>query len=72
MRSESNKMNQPNENLINFERTWKNVICLNPAHDTLSFRTNREGDIKCTICQNLMVTEVPMKNFVLYRDIDNK
>lgn len=56
------------EDLINRERTWRNVICLNTKHDTLSFRTNRIGDINCPICQELMVTEVKFQNLVVGED----
>lgn len=47
-----------NENLINKERTWKTVICLNPSHETLKFKTNDIGDIKCPTCKATMIVEI--------------
>lgn len=44
--------------LINRERTWKEVICLNPGHQTVKFDTNDTGTIKCPICKSPMVVFV--------------
>lgn len=56
---ESNDMHEHSDkDLINKERTWKNVICLNPDHDTMEFRTNRIGNIHCPICDMIMVVVV--------------
>ena len=47
-----------NLQLINTERTWRWVICINPKHETIRFRTNEVGNIECPICLTLMVTEI--------------
>jgi hypothetical protein len=51
-------LKEPKEDLINRERTWRTIICLNPEHDTLRFSTNETGNIPCPVCEELMVTEV--------------
>jgi hypothetical protein len=50
-------MNKPND-LINYDRTYRTMICLNPNHDTFKYITNKVGDIKCSICDALMVVLV--------------
>jgi len=42
--------------MINKDRTWRDIICLNPTHSTVTFRTNQTGRINCPICTNAMVT----------------
>lgn len=47
------------KNLINKDKTWRYMVCLNPNHNlTIRLRTNEIGDIKCPICESLMVVEV--------------
>ena len=46
------------EDLINYDRTWRTMICINPDHETLKFNTNKVGNIKCPICDHLMIKEV--------------
>lgn len=46
------------QDLINYEKTWKTVICINPDHATVKFETNEIGDIRCPLCNFTMVTEV--------------
>lgn len=46
------------QSLINKDRTWKTVLCFNPNHETVRFETNEIGDIKCPICESLMVCEI--------------
>jgi hypothetical protein len=48
----------PKDSLINYERTRRIIICINPAHETIRFVTNQVGDLECPICRNLMVTEI--------------
>lgn len=52
--------------LINKDRTWRTVICLNPTHSTIQFDTNGIGTIKCPICESPMVTvikfNIPIKS----------
>ena len=43
------------DNLINYDRTWKTVICLNPKHETITVETNHVGNIPCPKCGHLMV-----------------
>lgn len=49
-------MNQ--DNLINFDKTWRIVLCLNPDHETVRFETNEIGTIKCPLCESPTVVEV--------------
>jgi transcription elongation factor Elf1 len=49
--------------MINKNKTWKVVICLNPNHITLRFKTNEIGNIECPICGSLMVVELKT-NFI--------
>lgn len=44
--------------LINYERTWREVICINPGHEIVKFDTNEVGNIRCPICESPMVTFV--------------
>jgi len=44
--------------LINKDRTWRTVICLNPDHEIVKFETNEIGNIHCPICYSLMVVEI--------------
>jgi hypothetical protein len=53
--------------LINKDRTWKTIICLNPTHSTVQFETNEIGGIKCPICEALMITIV--KSVVIIENI---
>ena len=54
---------EPNkESLINKERTWRTVICLNPNHETVRLNTNQIGDIKCPLCESLMVVEITISH----------
>ncbi len=46
---------QKNDTLINYERTWRTVICLNPSHDTVQFNSNEIGTIGCPTCGEAMV-----------------
>lgn len=55
-----------NLQLINTERTWKFVVCLNPKHDTIRFKTN-EIRIECPICRTPMITEI-ISPFDIIRD----
>ena len=40
--------------LINYERTGRQVICVNPTHPTITVFT-KETQPKCPICTNVMV-----------------
>lgn len=44
--------------LLNRDRMWRDVICLNPDHATVQFQTNEIGTIKCPMCESIMVTVV--------------
>lgn len=45
--------------LINYERTWRTVRCMNPEHEgSLQYETNEVGDITCPMCNSPMVTLV--------------
>lgn len=53
-------MTSPSEgkpSLINIERMNRQVICINPTHDTVTLNTT-ETQPKCPICDNVMVTVV--------------
>jgi len=52
--------------LINRDRTWRDVICLNPDHATIQFATNDTGNIKCPMCESTMV--VVVKPVIVVRD----
>lgn len=47
-------MISPFDSLINFERMDRQVICLNPTHDTITMHSI-ETQPKCPICDNVMV-----------------
>lgn len=49
---------KPKKELINYDRTWRDVICLNPDHATIQFGTNEIGTITCPMCNSPMVTVV--------------
>jgi len=49
---------QPKQNLINYDRTWKTMVCINPLHELIKFDTNQIGDVKCPLCANLMVVVI--------------
>lgn len=49
---------QAKPNLINRNKTWRNVICLNPRHETIQLHTNEIGTISCPICGGAMVVLV--------------
>lgn len=46
------------KSLINKDRTWKVVVCRNPEHELVKFKTNSVGDIHCPTCKGLMVVEI--------------
>ena len=54
--------------LINTERTWRFIMCLNPKHETIRFRTNEVGNIECPICHELMVTEIKFQDVIRYEE----
>lgn len=54
--------------LINTEKTWKIVVCLNPKHDTIRFKTNEIG-IECPLCRTLMVTEIISPFDIIRNDV---
>lgn len=58
--------NKDREDLINYERTNRIIICLNPNHDTIRFPTNLVGNIECPICRKLMVTEIKPSSVIVY------
>jgi len=58
------------ENLVNFERTWRIMVCLNPSHDIVKFRTNKVGSIHCPTCEATMVVEVKFNDFCYDMDDD--
>jgi hypothetical protein len=58
------------KNLINKDRTWRTVICLSPTHETVKFETNETGDIRCPLCESLMVVEVLPKWELYARKIE--
>lgn len=47
-----------NKDLINYDRTWRTVICINPGHETVQFDSNQIGEIRCPLCESLMVKVV--------------
>lgn len=47
-------MSEEYSDLINKERVMRNVICINPTHDTIIMYTGKKFP-KCPICDNLMV-----------------
>lgn len=51
-------MNNSSRDLINYNRTWRTVKCINPNHSTVQFDTNQIGDIRCPMCESLMVNVV--------------
>lgn len=51
-------MNNKPGNLINYDRTWRTVICINPDHATVQFDSNEIGNIPCPICESLMVVVI--------------
>jgi hypothetical protein len=57
--------------LINYDRTWRYVVCLNPEHETVKFETNDIGDILCPTCKELMVVEIKPKVVIVY-ETDSK
>lgn len=50
-------MNEP-KSLVNKDRTWRTIICINPNHEIVKFPTNEIGIIRCPICESPMVTLV--------------
>lgn len=44
--------------LINTERTWRFILCLNTKHELIRFRTNEIGNLECPLCRELMITEI--------------
>lgn len=46
------------KDLVNYDKTWRMVICINPGHETVRFDTNQTGTIKCPLCESPMVVEV--------------
>ena len=54
-------------NLINYDKTWRIVVCINPNHDTVRFNTNKIGNIFCPTCGHLMIVEI--KSSLVY-DMD--
>lgn len=57
------------ESLINYERTWRTMICLNPKHDIVKFKTNAIGNIICSTCKHIMVVEI--KSIIIVEDMTN-
>lgn len=51
-------MEYPDLDLINKDRTWRTMVCLNLVHETVKFDTNDVGDIKCPTCKSVMVVVV--------------
>lgn len=48
-------MTSHSKDLINYERTWRTVICLSPTHETIQFDSNEIGTIRCPMCESPMV-----------------
>ena len=61
----NNQHEHHDKKLINMERTWRFIICINPKHELIRFRTNEVGNIDCPICRELMVTEINFQNIVI-------
>lgn len=51
-------MDEIKKDLINFDRTWRRVICINPDHELIQFNTNSIGNICCPVCGHLMIVEI--------------
>lgn len=45
------------ESLINPKCKMREVICINPTHDTVQFKSDNTKQM-CPICNNLMITVV--------------
>ena len=53
------------ESLINYDRMWRTMVCLNPKHDIVKFRTNEIGNIHCPTCKSIMVVELKFNNVII-------
>lgn len=60
-----------NESLINYDKTWRVMVCLNPKHDIVKFKTNSVGNIECPTCHAIMVREIkPMIEEMELEDLE--
>ena len=57
-----------NLQLINTERTWRWIICINPKHELIRLWTNEIGNLDCPICRELMITEIKFQDVIRYED----
>jgi hypothetical protein len=46
------------EDLINYERMFRDVVCINPEHDEVIVINTNEIKPRCPACDNLMVVVV--------------